>query len=38
MGYGEDRLINTEDNAAAHKQNRRITAEIEVTKQVATKR
>ena len=38
MGYGEDRLINTEDNAAAHKQNRRITAEVEVTKQVATKR
>jgi OOP family OmpA-OmpF porin len=38
MGYGEDRLINTEDNAAAHKKNRRITAEVEVTKQVATKR
>jgi OOP family OmpA-OmpF porin len=38
MGYGEDRLINTEDNAAAHKQNRRITAEVEITKKVATKR
>jgi OOP family OmpA-OmpF porin len=38
MGYGEDRLINTADNMAAHKENRRIKAEIEVTQKVATKR
>jgi OOP family OmpA-OmpF porin len=38
MGYGEDRLINTADNMAAHKQNRRIEAEIEVIQKVATKR
>ena len=38
MGYGEDRLINAQNNMAAHKQNRRIEAEIEVTKKVVIKR
>jgi OOP family OmpA-OmpF porin len=38
MGYGEERLINTDDSSAAHKENRRIEAKIEITKKVATKR
>jgi len=38
VGYGEDRLINNNDNNSAHTQNRRIEALVEVTKQVAIKR
>jgi OOP family OmpA-OmpF porin len=38
MGYGEERLINAEDSSAAHKENRRIEAKVELTKKVATKR
>jgi OOP family OmpA-OmpF porin len=38
VGYGEDRLINNNDNNSAHTQNRRIEALVEITKQVAIKR
>jgi len=38
VGYGEDRLINTNNNENAHTQNRRIEALVEITKQVAIKR
>jgi OOP family OmpA-OmpF porin len=38
VGYGEERLINTENNKAAHSQNRRIEGTVEITKKVATKR
>ena len=38
VGYGEDRLINNNDDNSAHRQNRRIEALVEITKQVAIKR
>jgi len=38
VGYGEDRLINTGNDAAAHSQNRRIQAKIETMKKTAIKR
>ncbi|TWX56268.1 OmpA family protein [Colwellia hornerae] len=38
VGYGEDRLINSNDNKAAHIENRRIEAKIETTKKVVIKR
>ncbi|MEW6982805.1 OmpA family protein [Colwelliaceae bacterium 6471] len=38
MGYGEERLINMDDTAQAHADNRRIEAKISVTNKVAIKR
>lgn len=35
IGYGEDKLINTENTAQAHAQNRRIQARVSVSKKVA---
>jgi len=38
IGYGEERLINQDNTAAAHAENRRIEAKVEVTKKVAVER
>ena len=38
VGYGEERLLNAANNEAAHQQNRRIIANVSVTKKVAVKR
>lgn len=38
IGYGEERLLNPDNTATAHAENRRIIAKIEVTKKVAAKR
>jgi OOP family OmpA-OmpF porin len=38
VGYGEERLINTANTAAAHSENRRIQAKIETMKKTAIKR
>lgn len=37
-GYGEERLLNTANTAAAHKENRRIEANVSVTKKVSIER
>lgn len=37
-GYGEERLLNTANTAAAHKENRRIEANVSVTKKVSVER
>lgn len=37
-GYGEERLLNTANTAAAHKENRRIEANVSVTEKVSEKR
>ena len=38
IGYGEERLLDLNDDNAAHAKNRRIEAKVEVTKQVAISR
>jgi len=38
VGYGEESLLNTANTAAAHAENRRIIAKIEMTEKVPTKR
>lgn len=38
VGHGEDRLIDLDENNAAHAKNRRIEAKVEVTKKVAVSR
>jgi len=38
VGYGEERLINTGNDAAAHSQNRRIQAKVDTIKKTAIKR
>lgn len=38
VGYGEEQLINEANTSSAHAQNRRIQAEVLITKKVATKR
>jgi len=38
IGYGEERLLNSANTEAAHSQNRRIMAKVEVTKRIAVKR
>ena len=38
VGYGEERLLNPANTEAAHAENRRIIAKIELTKKVAVKR
>lgn len=37
-GYGEERLLNKANTAAAHKENRRIEANVSVTKEVSVER
>ena len=38
VGHGEEQLVNDANTAAAHAQNRRIQAEVQITKKVATQR
>lgn len=38
IGYGEERLLNTANTEAAHAQNRRIMAKVNVTKRIAVRR